>query len=159
MAQQTTHKLPRILVDADSCSVMEETAEVAIRFGIEVHFFTDYSHLLSFDSPLANVHLVDGNAQAVDMAIVNASQKDDIVVTADLGLASLVLNKGAIALSPSGTIYKPEKMAGILEKRHLHKKLRKAKVRIRGGKTSAFTAQDRRSFVKTLSDILHRTLP
>ena len=146
------------MVDADSCPVMDEIVRIASQFGIAVRFISDYSHSLSFDAPHVLVHLVDNAGQAVDIAIINTTVSGDIVITNDLGLASLCLNKGAIALSPSGTLYKSSTMDHVLERRHLQRKLRKAGVRLKGGPPS-FTRKDRARFVRTLSNILNKLIP
>ena len=86
----------------------------------------------SFNHQIASdEHITVGNAsQEADLKIVNLTQKDDLVITQDWGLAALVLAKKAYCLSPSGSEYRSETMDFLLEEREV-----KAKVRRGGGRT------------------------
>ncbi|HBI22858.1 MAG TPA: DUF188 domain-containing protein, partial [Nitrospiraceae bacterium] len=77
---------------------------------------------------------VDSSFQAVDMAIVNAAVSGDIVVTSDFGLASIVLGKGARAISPSGRVFSERNIDTLLEKRHSAARQRRGGGRVKGPK-------------------------
>lgn len=94
-------------------------------------------------------------ADSADFAIVERLQPDDVVVTQDIGLASMVLGRGAAAIGVRGHIYSRATIDMDLFIRHEEKKVRRA-----GGRTSgpaAFTDEDRERFSRNLTDLLRRT--
>ena len=100
-------------------------------------------------------HVVVGDSpQETDLQVVNLVDRGDIVVTQDWGLAAMVLSKGAMALSPSGQIFREETIDFLLEERELRAKFRRS-----GGKTKGpakRTAQDDRKFWESLSRLLEK---
>ncbi|MEW5950247.1 MAG: DUF188 domain-containing protein, partial [Thermodesulfobacteriota bacterium] len=98
-------------------------------------------------------HIVVGDApQETDIAVANAAHSGDIVVTQDWGLASIVLGKGASAISPVGRIYKPETIAFLLEERELKARLRRGGVRTKG--PAKRTPEDDQRFEANLRKLL-----
>lgn len=94
-------------------------------------------------------------ADSADFAIVERLQPDDVVVTQDIGLASMVLGRGAAAIGVRGRIYSRATIDMDLFIRHEEKKIRRA-----GGRTSgpaAFTDEDRERFSRNLTELLRRT--
>ncbi len=51
---------------------------------------------------------------AVDLALINACQRVDVVVTQDYGVATLALGNGAYAIHQSGRWYTDENIDGLL---------------------------------------------
>jgi uncharacterized protein YaiI (UPF0178 family) len=143
----------KIIVDADACPVMDEVMDMAHENELHVLFVADYSHVIEYDSPLVDVRLVERAPDAVDMCIINECEGNDIVVTRDIGLASLILGKGGRALSPTGKTYSPDNIDDLLERRHRSRVLRRAGARLRGG-PPPFTDRDRTNFIKTLTRLL-----
>ncbi|MFY9173739.1 MAG: DUF188 domain-containing protein [Peptococcia bacterium] len=141
----------RVIVDADGCprTVRQIIAELTSLYGWEMVTVASPAHIIE-DSPH---HIVGGlEPQAVDLIIHNMVRSGDIVVTQDWGLAALVLGKGAGAISPSGMLYKDEKMDFLLEERHL-----KAKYRQSGGHTKGAaprTKRDDQRFRTSLEKLL-----
>jgi uncharacterized protein YaiI (UPF0178 family) len=60
--------------------------------------------------------------------------REDIVVTQDIGLAAMVLGKGARAVNQNGLVYTDENIDKLLMERHIG-----AKVRRGGGRTKGPT--------------------
>ncbi len=114
----------RIIVDADACPVKDIIEEVAISYQIPVIMISNLNHKIS--SSYAEVVVVDGNAQAADLAIVNKTIANDIVVTQDYGLAAMVLGKNAKAISPHGKVYSLDNIDTLLMQRHINFKARQA---------------------------------
>lgn len=114
----------RIIVDADSCPVKEIIEEVAQDYMLPVVMISNINHNIT--STYSEVIVVDGNSQAADLAIVNMTAHDDIVVTQDYGLASMVLGKKAKAISPHGRVYSLNNIDTLLMQRHINQKARKA---------------------------------
>lgn len=121
--------LLRIIVDADACPGKEVIEKAAKESFIEVIMYCDTNHILS--SEYSTIIYADSGYQSVDMKIVNAVKKDDIVITQDFGVAAMVLPKKAYAISPKGNIYSNENIERLLFERHISQRVRKG-----GGKTS-----------------------
>lgn len=65
--------------------------------------YIDTSHELSSD--YSEIVIVDKGIDSVDLKILRQLKSGDVIVTSDYGLASLVLSKGAKAISFNGLIY------------------------------------------------------
>ena len=79
---------------------------------------------------------------------------DACPVTQDIGLASMVLGRGAAAIGVRGRIYTKATVDMDLFIRHEEKKVRRAGGRTRG--PAAFTDDDRERFTRNLTDLLGR---
>lgn len=121
----------RILVDADACPVRQIIHEEAFKRDIPVIMVVSLRQSLE-EREGVQVIRVDEGFQAVDMAIINRTTIEDIVVTSDYGLATLVLGQGGRAISPSGKIFQSDKMDQLLEKRHVASRLRRGGGRMKG---------------------------
>lgn len=122
----------RLLIDGDGCPVVGETIEVAKSFGAEVIIFCDTSHHIERDG--ATTVLIQKGLDAVDFAITNKVQHDDIVVTQDFGLAAMVLAKRGHAINQNGFIYTEDNIDQLLFRRHIVKAARKTGTRLKGPK-------------------------
>ena len=80
--------------------------------------------------------------------IANLTEKGDVIVTQDYGLAALVLGKGAKALNQNGLIYTDSNIENLLFTRFIGKKERMAGNRTKGPKKR--TAQNDADFLKAL---------
>ena len=97
---------------------------------------------------------VDPGSDAADLYILNHIKPHNVLVTQDIGLASLVLPKGVYALSHMGKEYKEETIGTALDFRYLA-----AKERAKGnyGKgPKPFTSADRQRFSVSLCSLLSK---
>ncbi|WP_082686877.1 DUF188 domain-containing protein [Bacillus sp. FJAT-27445] len=146
-------KCPTVYVDADSCPVKEEIAQLASDFSVPAIFVASYAHATS--NPLYlqwEWRYVDSDREAADLFIMNHAKKGDIVITQDIGLASTLLLKGVYVLSPRGILFEEKDIQTALDIRYI-----KSKARARGiyGKgPSPFSDEERKRFVNALSAIL-----
>ncbi len=67
---------------------------------------------------------VDKGADVADFYIVEHSKPEDLVVTADIPLAALIVEKGATAINPRGEIYTEENISERLSVRNFMQDLR-----------------------------------
>lgn len=118
----------RILVDADACPVVPIIARVAREYKLEVILFTDTNHMIN--QKYGKVIIVDKGKDSVDMAIVNRTTSDDIIITQDYGLAAMILSRRAKAMNQNGMIFTNENIDRLLLQRHVGQKIRNA-----GGRT------------------------
>ena len=71
-----------------------------------------------------NVNYVDEVFNSVDIVIANFVNKNDIVITQDYGLATLVIDKCKV-LNYRGLIYDKNNIDFLLENRHTNLKIKK----------------------------------
>ncbi len=95
---------------------------------------------------------VSVGADSADFAIVERLQPGDVVVTQDIGLASMALGRGATAIGVRGRVYAKATIDMDLFIRHEEKKVRRAGGRTRG--PAAFTSEDRARFSRNLDELL-----
>ena len=95
---------------------------------------------------------VSVGSDSADFAIVERLSPCDIVVTQDIGLASMVLGRGAAAIGVRGRVYDKATIDMQLFIRHEEKKVRRAGGRTKG--PAAFTADDRKRFSCNLTQLL-----
>ena len=141
--------VPRILVDADACPVKEEVLRVAERHGLKVTFVANFGLRPSRDEMIEHV-LVPQGADAADDWIVEAAEAGDIVVTADIPLASRTLQKGAFVLGPTGRPFTEASIGMALAMRELNQHLRETGES--RGLNAGFTPKDRRAFLQALDE-------
>ncbi|NEU32376.1 YaiI/YqxD family protein [bacterium LRH843] len=142
----------RILyVDADACPVKEEIVDTCQQYSMEMVFVSSYAHRMTLPAP-AKVVTVDSDKEAVDMYIMNKVKKGDLCITQDHALASILLSKGVITLSPRGMIYREETIDQMLDARYLSQKQRRMGAKTKGPK--AFQKSDRLHFAKQLQNII-----
>ncbi|MBE5965709.1 MAG: YaiI/YqxD family protein [Lachnospiraceae bacterium] len=118
----------KILVDADACPVKEIIEEIALQLGIPVIMLIDTSHILHSD--YSEIVSVSQAPDAVDFALINRTNKGDIVVTQDYGVGAMALGKGAYAIHPSGRSYTNYNIDIMLMERDIAKKRRRAGERV-----------------------------
>ena len=142
---------PIIYVDADACPVKDEIYRVGARYGLKV-FIVANSFINVPRDPLIERVVVSDGFDAADDWIAERVGPCDVVVTADIPLASRCIKAGATVLGPNG---KPFTEAGIgmaLATRDLMQDLR-AMGTISGG-PRPFSRQDRSAFLQALDGAL-----
>ena len=144
-----------IFVDADACPVRDIIYGEAHKLGIHITMVVSMAHNI-YEMAGMDVLRVDSSFQAVDIAIVNRASPQDIVVTSDFGLASLVLGNGVRALSPSGRIYSEQNIDSLLEKRHASARQRRGGGRVKGPK--ARRREDDDNFRKNLLKLMEEKI-
>src|SRR5215218_10655862 len=115
----------RIYVDADACPVKDEIYRVAARYAIPVMVVANGFIRVPQD-PLIQRVAAGAGMDAADNWIAERAGARDIVVTADIPLASRCVKAGAQVLSPSGRPFTEESMGMSLAVRNLMHDLRSA---------------------------------
>jgi uncharacterized protein YaiI (UPF0178 family) len=137
---------PHIYVDADACPVKAEAVKVAVRHGLPVTFVANAWMQLP-RGPRVRMQVVSGAFDAADDWIVEQLNGGDIVITADIPLASLALRKGALVLGPGGKPFTDDNIGNALATRELMADLRAYGV---GGGPPPFAQRDRSRFLQAL---------
>ena len=140
----------KILVDADACPVKEIIEKVAEEYKVHVTMVVDSSHMLF--SEYSEVITVGKGKDAVDIALINRTMMNDIVVTQDYGVAAMALGKGAYAINNNGVEFTDDNIDQMLFERHISSKIRRS-----GGRTCGFhkrTAKNDADFQRNFTRLL-----
>lgn len=145
-----------LFIDADACPVTREAIGVARSMGIPVVLVANGTQNLERHTKRSGVEAiqVSSGADAADFAVIERLQPGDVVVTQDIGLAAMVLGRGAGAVSPRGREFHLATIDAELLVRHEEKKLRRAGGRHAGPR--AFTDEDREHFSEVVERMLRR---
>ena len=120
----------KILVDADACPVKKIIVKIAIEFKLDVIMFIDTSHV--YEDGYSTVITVDQARDSVDLALINKTEKGDIVVTQDYGVATMALSKKAYSINQNGLIFDNDNIDNLLYSRYLNAKHMKSGGRVKG---------------------------
>lgn len=150
---------PTLFIDADACPVTRDALAVARRHQVSAVLVANATQNLARYAGKPGVEAVEvsGGRDAADFAIVERLASGDVVVTQDIGLAAMVLGRGAHAISPRGRRYTAATIDMELAVRHAEQKHRRAGGRTKG--PSAFEDEDREHFVAVLERVLSEKGP
>ena len=143
----------RIWVDADACPavIKEILFRAAERTKTETTLVAN--QLLRVPpSPYLRALQVPAGFDVADNRIAQEVQPGDLVITADIPLASQVIERGGFALNPRGEFYTPDNIRQRLTMRNFMEELRGSGVDISG--PSAFSQSDRQAFAAELDRFL-----
>ena len=136
-----------IYVDADACPVKNEVYRVAERHGLKVLVVSNSPIAVPRD-PLVERVVVGDAMDAADDWIAARAGPGDIVITADVPLASRGVKAGAAVIAPNGKVFDQDSIGMALATRNLLHELRSAG-EITGGPKS-FSPRDRSQFLSAL---------
>ncbi|MGX7023228.1 YaiI/YqxD family protein [Vagococcus hydrophili] len=143
----------RFVIDGDGSPVKNEVIKLAEIFNLPVLIVTSVDHFTNKEYPaFVSFIYVDKGADGADYRIVKEIQEDDVVITQDYGLASLLLGKKVRVFHHSGKEYLPETIDTLLTQRYIGGQMRKAGKRTKGPK--AFTQEDRNKFVEVMKEVI-----
>ncbi len=141
----------KIFIDADGCPVKEEVYRVARRYGLGVALVANSWMRVPAGAKIEMI-VVDGQFDAADDWIVEHAGENDVVITADIPLASRCLKKKAMVLGPTGREFTEENIGEALATRELMSHLRDLG-RLTGG-PAPFENRDRSRFLHRLDEII-----
>jgi uncharacterized protein YaiI (UPF0178 family) len=142
-----------IYVDADACPVKSEVYRVAARHGRKVFIVTNSFINVPRGGGVERV-VVGDTFDAADDWIAGRAGPGDIVVTADIPLASRCVKSGAVVIAPTGKVYTRDSIGMALATRNLMTDLRAAG-EITGG-PKPFGKRDRSAFLSALHEAIER---
>lgn len=143
----------QIWVDADACPnvVKDILYRAAERTGLALTLVANQPLRLP-NSPLIKGVQVDSSFDAADRRIVELMAPGDLVITADIPLAALAIEKGGLALNPRGELYTKENVREHLSMRNFMEEMRGGGL-ISGG-PAALNARDKQAFANKLDAVL-----
>lgn len=141
----------RIIIDADATPknaklICEKAAK---KYGLELIMVIDNTHKLDGDFKIITV---DKGNDSVDLEIVKISENNDIVITQDYGLATILIEKVYAIIHPKGLIYTKFNIESLMFQRHMGQKMRNAGKRTKGPKKRV--EKDDELFEKSLIKIV-----
>jgi uncharacterized protein YaiI (UPF0178 family) len=147
----------QIWVDADACPLVckEILYRVAERCQLNVTLVANQLMRVP-RSRFIRALQVPAGADVADLEIVRLLAAGDLVVTADIPLASLVLEKGGFALNPRGEFFTDDNIAQQLTMRAFMEELRSGGVDTGG--PAPYGNADRQNFANQLDRHLARAL-
>ena len=148
----------KIYVDADACPVKAEIYRVAERHlgrdaALTVHVVSNSPIAVPREQYVARV-VVGAGMDAADHWIAERAKRGDVVITADVPLASRALKAGAEVIAPNGKPFTESSIGDVLATRNLMADLRSAGALTGGPKP--FAPRDRSTFLSALDAAIVR---
>ena len=147
----------KIWVDADACPkvIKEILYRAANRMKIMVILVSN-QYLQTPKSLYIDTIQVPGGFDVADEYIISHLNSADLVVTADIPLASAVVENDGFALNPRGDFYDKDNIQQILTMRNFMDELRGSGIETRG--PDSFKQSDRQNFANRLDQFLSSQL-
>jgi uncharacterized protein YaiI (UPF0178 family) len=147
----------QIWVDADACPgvIKEILYRCAQRHALPLILVANQM-LRVPPSPWIRAVQVAQGFDVADSHIVAQATAGDLVITADIPLAALVIDKGCLALDPRGEFFSAENIRQLLDMRNFMAALRSSGVDTGG--PPAFSHADRQAFANQLDRFITRRL-
>ena len=145
----------QIWVDADACPgvIKEILFRAATRHALAVILVANQM-LRVPPSPHIRAVQVPRGFDVADSYIVEQAAAGYLVITADIPLAALVIEKQAFAINPRGELYSAENIRQLLDMRNFMDTLRSSGVNTGG--PPAFNHADRQNFANQLDRFIAR---
>jgi hypothetical protein len=147
----------KIWIDADACPkiIKEIVFKASLRLNIPVTLVANSNMWIPL-SPLIDLIKVKSGADVADQYIVEHVTHTDLVITGDIPLAALVVEKNALAINIRGELYTEENVRERLSMRDFMKELRDSG--IENGGPDVFGAKDKERFANSFNSILTKML-
>ena len=142
-----------IWIDADACPkvIKEILYRAAERTGVAMTLVANQPLAIPRLKNIRSLRVASG-FDVADNEIVKRLVHGDLVITADIPLAALVIAKGGYALNPRGELYTADNIKTRLSMRDFMDSLRASGVETGG--PSSFSQSDRQSFANQLDRFL-----
>jgi len=143
----------QIWVDADACPrvIKDILFRAAERVPVQVTLVANQAIQVPGSRHIRSVQ-VSAGFDVADNYIVRQASPGDLVITADIPLASEVIDQGCLALNPRGELYTPENIRQRLNMRDFLDTLRSSGVDTGG--PPALSKSDRQAFANQLDQLL-----
>ncbi len=141
-------------IDADAAprDVKDIVCRAANRLGVRTVLVANQRLQVPLNNPHLSTVWVQGGPDVADRHIADHASEGDIVVTADIPLAAILVEKGVTVLDPRGDLYSKENVRERLSIRDFMASLRDTGVETGGPKP--YGERDKRSFAAALDRAL-----
>lgn len=143
----------QIWVDADACPkvIKDILFRVAVRARVQTTLFANHNIYVP-RTPFICFRQVSSGFDVADNEIVALAQNGDLVITSDIPLASEVIDKGCLALSPRGELFTAANIKQRLNMRDFLDTMRSSGIQTGG--PPALNQKDRQNFANHLDRLL-----
>lgn len=147
----------KIWIDADACprEVKEIVYRASTRLGLPVCLVANSRLNAPQGHRLVSVVQVPKGPDVADEHIVEQVSPEDLVVTADIPLAALIVERGAVALDPRGELYTAANVGERLSIRDFMCGMRDAGL-IEGGGPKPYGPRDKQRFAGSFDAVITR---
>lgn len=148
----------KLWIDADAAprDVKEIAYRAAKRLEMETILVANRRLLTPLDNRFVTSVRVDGGPDVADRHIAEAAVPGDVVITADIPLAAILVEKRVRVIDPRGDEYSPDTIQERLSVRDFMDSLRGAGVETGGA--APYGQRERHAFAAALDRVLTRTL-
>ena len=140
-----------VFIDADACPVKDEVYRVAGRYRLNVIVVAN-SRMRVPDDERVRLEIVGDGLDVADDWIVEHVEPGDIVVTADIPLASRCVEAGARAIGSTGNVFTEDNIGSAVATRNLMSDLRSAGESTGG--PPPIGKRDRSRFLQRLDEVI-----
>jgi uncharacterized protein YaiI (UPF0178 family) len=146
----------RIWVDADSAprDAKEIVYRTAKRLAIDAVFVANRRLALPLDNPRLSSVIVHGGPDVADQHIAENADAGDVVVTHDIPLAAILVEKDVVVVDPRGDVFTKENVGERLSVRNFLEAARAAGIETGG--SAPYSPRDRHAFAAALDRELTR---
>lgn len=148
----------KLWVDADAVprEVKEVVQNAARRLKIEAVFVANHRVALPPGNPHLSAIRVDGGPDEADRHIAEHAEAGDIAITADIPLASILVDRKVITIDPRGELFSSENIGERLSVRDFMESARGAGIETGGARP--FGSKDKQNFANSLDRMLTKAL-
>ncbi len=146
--------LAKMWVDADAAprEVKEVVFRAAKRLSMQTILVANGPLSIPANATTVSVVQVGQGANVADQYIASHATPGDLVVTADIPLAAILVEKGLRVIDPRGDVYDVNNIRSRLATRDFFESVRAAGVRVSG--SPPYSNQDKKSFADSLDRAL-----
>lgn len=149
----------RILVDADACPKKDAIIKEAQNYQIAVLLISSISHFSTKELPDGIERIwVDKGSDQADFKLMELAYPNDIVVTQDYGLASMLLPKKCRVLHHDGYEYTDKSIQKLIDGRHLSAQMRRQSKKSRVKSLNPFADEPQSEFDDLLRKVIEEQL-
>lgn len=112
-----------LIIDADATPNIKEVEKICKENNVKLLLVCDDAHEMKYD--YADVKICQSSSQAADLYIISNIKKDDILVTQDYGLATIVIDRVKAVINPKGFKYTKFNIDMLNLQKHQNQKNRK----------------------------------
>jgi hypothetical protein len=143
----------KIWVDADACPkvIKEILYRASIRMTIDLILVSNQTLTVPHSPHISKIQVL-ADLDGADNKILENMQAQDLVITADIPLAAVVIEKQGIALNPRGDLYSKSNIKERLSIRNFNTDLRNSGTRTGG--PSIISKKEIQNFASNLDKIL-----
>ncbi len=143
----------QIWIDGDACPKIIKDILFRAAMRTKTNLIIVSNHVVSTpSSPYIKKHVVHSGFDVADNHIADNLQENDLVITADIPLADIIITRKGIALNPRGELYSHNNIKQILAMRNLNESLRNNGM-ISGG-AGKFGPKDVQNFSNNLDRLI-----